>query len=227
MESRIESKLASLPENERRYWHGVLASSGATRDSISFLALSLDAAGLPIPVVNTDPATALFLVDLSGHTMAPVSVEPFRNIDPFVRQYPVGLFVEGLGPLVANDAYASPEVWKTFENDRYHSPRVVWGREVNLITLGLAHQLAAATDAQGRPRDPAQAAYVNRLELALHRTQAAVNASGLRQFELWSYKIDNDRLQPVRYGTSSDVQLWNTTALAVQWALARLPRSLR
>jgi len=227
MESRIDAKLASLPENERRYWHGVLASTCATRDSITFLALSLDAAGQPIPVVNTDPATALFLVDLSGHTMAPVSVEPFRNIDPFIRQYPVGLFVEGLGPLVANDAYASAEVWRTFENDRYHSPRVVWGREVNLITLGLAHQLAAATDAQGRPRDPAQAAYVAKLASTLRRTQAAVNASGLRQFELWSYKIENDRLQPVRYGTSSDVQLWNTTALAVQWALARLPRSLR
>jgi len=228
IEKRIDGKLASLPENERRYWRGVvLASSGAVRDSISFLALSLDASGQPIPVMNTDPATALFLVDLSGHTMAPVSVEPFRNLDPFVRQYPVGLLVDGLGPLVANDAYASPEVWRTFENDRYHSPRVVWGREVNLITLGLAHQLAAAVDAQGRPRDPAQAAYVGHLVTALRRTQAAVNASGLRQFELWSYKIENDRLQPIRYGTSSDVQLWNTTALAVQWALARLPKSLR
>ena len=49
--------------------------------------------------------------------------------------------------MVANDAYASPEVWSAFERDRYHSPRVVWGREVNLITLGLAHQLAGAVDA--------------------------------------------------------------------------------
>jgi hypothetical protein len=176
--------------------------------------------------MNTDPATALFLLDLSGRTFTPVSVEPFRNLDPFIRQYPVGLFVEGLGPVVANDAYASAEVWNTFENDRYHSPRVVWGREVNLITLGLAHQLAAAVDAQGHPRDPSLASYVARLEMALKRTQAAVTASGLRQFELWSYRIDNDRLQPVRYGTSSDVQLWNTTALAVQWALSRLPRAV-
>jgi hypothetical protein len=48
----------------------------------------------------------------------------------------------------------------------------------------------------------------------------------LRQFELWSYRIDNGRLLPVRYGTSSDVQLWNTTSLAVQWALALLPRGV-
>jgi hypothetical protein len=224
LETRIGAKLASLPENERRYWRGVMAASGATRDSLSFLALSLDASGNPIPVMNTDPATALFLLDLSGKTFTPVSVEPFRNLEPFVRQYPVGLFVEGLGPVVANDAYASPEVWSAFEADRYHSPRVVWGREVNLITLGLAHQLATTVDNRGRPRDPVLAAYVASLTSALRRTQAAVNASGLRQFELWSYHIDNDRLQPVRYGTSSDVQLWNTTALAVQWALARLPR---
>jgi hypothetical protein len=103
----------------------------------------------------------------------------------------------------------------------------VSGREVNLITLGLARQLAAAVDDQGRPRDPALGPYVNSLTSALRRIQTAVNASGLRHFELWSYRIDGDRLQPVRYGTSSDVQLWNTTSLAVQWALAKLPRRVR
>ena len=227
VEARVGAKLASLPENERRYWQSLVASTSAARDSISFLALSLDAAGNPIPVMNTDPATALFLVDLTGKTLTPLSVEPFRNLDPFVRQYPVGLFVDGLGPVVANDAYAAPEVWSAFERDRYHSPRVVWGREVNLITLGLAHQLADAVDARGRPRDPSLAGYVTSLTSALHRIQGAVDASGLRHFELWSYRIDGNRLQPVRYGTSSDVQLWNTTSLAVQFALSRLPRTLR
>jgi hypothetical protein len=155
-----------------------------------------------------------------------VDIEPFRNIDPFVRAYPAGLYVDRLGPLVANDAYASPEVWSVFERDQYHSPRVVWGREVNLITLGLARQLAAAVDARGRPRDPSLTPWVASLSSALRKVQTAVDASGLRQFELWSYHIDNGRLQPVRYGTSSDVQLWNTTSLAVQWALARLPRGV-
>jgi len=227
IEARTGAKLASLPENERRYWQGVLAASSAGRDSISFLALSLDAAGNPIPVMNTDPATALFLVDLTGKTLTPMSVEPFRNLDPFVRQYPVGLFVDGLGPVVANDAYASAEVWSAFERDLYHSPRVVWGREVNLITLGLARQLADAVDARGRPRDASLAGYVTSLTSALRRIQGAVDASGLRHFELWSYRIDGNRLQPVRYGTSSDVQLWNTTSLAVQFALSRLPRGVR
>jgi hypothetical protein len=30
-------------------------------------------------------------------------------------------------------------------------------------------------------------------------------------------------LLPMRYGTASDVQLWSTTDLAVQFALSRLP----
>jgi hypothetical protein len=225
-QARIRAKLASLPEAERGYWIHVLAVTSADRDSITFLALSLDAGGRPIDVVNTDPATALFLVDLSGRSQAPVDIEPFRNIDPFVRYYPAGLFVDRLGPLVANDAYASPEVWSVFERDQYHSPRVVWGREVNLVTLGLARQLAAAVDARGRPRDPSLTPWVASLTSALRKVQTAVDASGLRQFELWSYRIDNGRLLPVRYGTSSDVQLWNTTSLAVQWALALLPRGV-
>jgi hypothetical protein len=225
-QARIRAKLASLPEAERGHWIHVLAVTSADRDSMTFLALSLDAAGRPIDVVNTDPATALFLVDLSGRGQAPVDIAPFRNIDPFVRHYPAGLFVDLLGPLVANDTYASPEVWSVFERDQYHSPRVVWGREVNLITLGLARQLAAAVDARGRPRDPSLTPWVASLTSALRKVQSAVDASGLRQFELWSYRIDNGRLQPVRYGTSSDVQLWNTTSLAVQWALARLPRGV-
>ena len=56
------------------------------------------------------------------------------------------------------------------------------------------------------------------------RHLAAVDASGLRHNELWSYDISGGRLRPVRYGTSSDVQLWSCTDLAVQFALSRLPR---
>jgi hypothetical protein len=220
---RVRAKLGSLPDGERAYWQGVLSAADALRDSVTFLALSLDSAGTPIPVMNTDPATALFLADLSGRSLGPLAVEPFRNIDPFVRPYPAGLFVARLGPLVANDAYASPEVWSAFEHDQYHSPRVVWGREVNLITLGLAHQIAAAVDERGQPRDSSLAPYVASLTSALRRIQDAVEASGLRHAELWSYRIENGTLVPSRYGTASDVQLWNTTALAVRWALAHLP----
>jgi hypothetical protein len=146
------------------------------------------------------------------------------DVDPFMRSYPTGLLVNGLGPVVANDAYAPRQVWETFGKDAYHSPRVVWGREVNLLLLGLANQIAAALDASGRLRDRSLEPYVRVLNDALQRTLAAVNASGLKHNELWSYRIEGERLIPTRYGTSSDIQLWSTTDLAVQFVLSRLPR---
>ncbi len=206
---RLERRLSALPEPERRYWQAALDSAGGVRDSLTFLALSLDSAGGPIPVVNTDPATAIFLDTDPGSLPMP------GGLEPFLRDYPVGLFVPGLGPLAANDAYASQPVWERFRRDRYHSPSVVWGREVNLLLLGLAQKIAAASEA-GRPADPA-------LRAALEHTRAAVDASGLGHNELWSYRIGGGRLLPIRYGTGSDVQLWNTTDLAVQFALSRLP----
>jgi hypothetical protein len=130
-------------------------------------------------------------------------------IGPIMRPYPTGLFVEGLGPLTANDAYAPHDVWETFRRDQYHSPMVVWGRDVNILLAGLSLQIAALPSGT----DPAP------LVDALQRTVTAVDRSGLRHAELWSYRIDNGRLVPTRYGTSSDVQLWSLTDLAVQYLL--------
>jgi hypothetical protein len=178
----------------------VLRRAAEPRDTLRFLALSLDEAGRPIPVVNTDPSTELFL---RGFTSP-------DELAPFVRTYPVALFAEGLGPLVANDAYASPAIWERFRKDTYHGPRVVWGREVNLLLLGLANAVADGADTGGRFAE------------ALRQTLTAVHASGLEHTELWSYRIEGGRLRPTRYGTGSDIQLWSGTGLAVQFALARL-----
>ncbi len=202
---RVNARLARLPAigatllaEDRRRWR-------SSTDSLSFLALSLDADGKPIPVVNTDIATGMFLENFaaSGKPGDKETVE--RDASTLVLPYPVGLLVDSLGPVVANDAYASPEIWERFSKDTYHSPRVVWGREVNLISLGLA------TGALGECTPV----------LAPGRILAAVDASGLGYNELWSYRIEGDRLRPVRYGTSSDVQLWNTTDLAVEFVLSR------
>jgi hypothetical protein len=127
----------------------------------------------------------------------------------------VGLLVPGVGPVVANDAYASPSVWPEFERDTYHGPRVVWGREVNLFLLGLASHIADATEARE------SSAYVGELQRALERTLAAVEASGFHS-ELWSFDVRSGQVLPRRYNTGSDVQLWSTTDLAVQYALWKL-----
>ncbi len=216
---RLRRRLAALPSADRRYWTTTMAADSGLTDSLSFLALSLDSAGRPIPVVNTDPATGLFLGAAAG-----ASDSARDEVGPFLRPYPAGLFVPRLGPLVANDAYAAPAVWKIFDGDAYHSPRVVWGREVNLLLLGLADRIAASYDSAGRLRDPSRESAVHSLGDALRRILAAVAASGVEHNELWSYRIERGRLLPTRYGTSSDVQLWSCTDLAVQFALSRLPR---
>jgi hypothetical protein len=226
VQKQVQAKLAWLPAQEGRYWRKLAGAMG-TGDSLGFLALSLDSAGVPIPVVNTDPATGLFLagfINKGQEAGAPKPAVVLHDIVPFVLPYPTGLFVTSLGPLVANDAYASPAIWARFRKDLYHGPRVVWGREVNLFLIGLANQISGAFDAAGRIQDPSLEPYVRTLYEALRLTLAAVHASGLEHNELWSYRIEGERLRPVRYGTSSDIQLWNTTNLAVQFVLSRLPK---
>jgi len=191
---RVAARLRWLPPAEREYWNNVAPRAGPPADTLRFLALSLDAAGRPIPIVNTDPAM-LLLVDSLGRDRT------LELIGPIMQPYPWGLFVDGLGPLVANDAYATRDVWEAFRRDRYHSPFVVWGRDVNALLAGLARQRG------------------NGLDTTVSRIEAAVDRSGLRHAELWSYTIENGRLVPSRYGTSSDVQLWSLTDLAVQYLL--------
>ncbi|HEX7337729.1 MAG TPA: hypothetical protein VF252_11030 [Gemmatimonadales bacterium] len=222
---RIQARLSTLTGSESRYWGRLLKRRGFVPDSVRFLALSLDSAGVPIPVVNTDPATGLFLEDLTPRIvdgeLQPATV--LRDVAPFTLLYPAGLLVQQLGPLVANDAYASPQVWARFAKDHYHGARVVWGREVNLTLMGIANQIGGLFAAPGKLRQPTLKPYVDSLYAALGRVTAAAHASGLEHNELWSYKIEGGRLQPVRYGTSSDIQLWNTTNLAVQFVVSGLP----
>jgi hypothetical protein len=141
--------------------------------------------------MSTDPGMWLLLEQQD-------SVLETELLRPFLLPYPVGLFIDGVGLAVANDAYAPPAVWQMFERDLYHSPRVVWGREVNVLLSALA----------GRNRPG-----------AVDSVRSAVARSGLQYAELWSYKFEGGALRAVRYGSSSDVQLWTLTDLAVQYLL--------
>jgi hypothetical protein len=208
--ARLDARLAAMPPAERTHWRQVLATTGAGGDSLTFLALALDAGGAPIGVTNTDVATRLFLGDPLGGAMGAAVVR--RDTRQFVTPYPAGLFVERVGPVVANDAYARDSVWTAFVRDAYHGPRVAWGREVNLFLLGAMRQAAAAGSDSALARE---------LRDAARRVMAAVEASGFRS-ELWAYEFRDGVPVPVRYGSGGDVQLWSTTDLAVQFALARM-----
>jgi len=224
VQRRIRAKLDWLSVEERAYWEAVIARDDADKQDIEFLVISLDEKGQPIPVVHTDVATWLFLNNFTEEIlrgeMKPEDV--LWRLKLFVVPYPVGLFLEGIGPAVANDVYASTDVWENFKRDLYHSPRVIWGREVNLLFLGLAKQILAAYDAEGRIKDANLGPYIQELRAILEKTLAAVEASGLKQNELWSYRIEGKKLVPARYATTTDIQLWNLTDLAVQFLLGRL-----
>ena len=223
----VHDRLAALPPEERAYWEKLMSADRTSGDSLVFLALALDERGAPIGVVNTDPSTDLFLNTLASRGMnrSMTASEVTLEVAPFMRDYPVGLFVDRLGPVVANDAFAPPQVWDEFRREPYHSPRVVWGREVNLFLLGVAGRISAAADDVGTTVPTRRSrSQVRFLRTSLERVLAAVAASGVQHNELWSYRIEGGRLLPTRYGTSSDVQLWSTTDLAVQFALSRLPR---
>jgi hypothetical protein len=213
-----EAKLSSLPDVQRAYWQKTLPT-GVRTDSVIFPALSLDSLGSPIPVMNSDPATWLFLANLSDNiAKGTADTNAIRNVlKSFVLPFPVGLFIPGLGALVANDAYAAPDVWSRFEKDQYHSPRVVWGREVNLIMLG-AMKLIRGLRKPDNDGDPAvSASMVRQANDVLNSLRTAVDTSGMKQNELWTYKIEGGALSPARYEFSCDVQLWNLTDLAVQY----------
>jgi hypothetical protein len=211
---RLAAWLAWLPEDERAYWRAV-ADTVTLPDTLRFLALSLDERGEPIPVMNSDPGSLVFV-------SAPDAEVAARWIEPLMRPFPVGLFVPGLGVLAANDAFATRAVWDAFRADAYHSPRVVWGRELNLLVLGLARQLRATGRSPNAPAgDPRGASERVRFREDLDRMRAAAEASGLEHAELWSYRTERGALLPVRFGASSDVQLWSLTDLALQYALAR------
>ena len=214
--TKVAARLAALPADERGYWTRMLTATKADRDSLVFLALALDAGGKAIGVANSDPATRLFLGEReTGVVLDTVALAAsLRDVRLFVRPYPVGLLIDRVGPVVANDAYATPAIWRAFSRDRYHSPYVVWGREVNLFLLGAAGHVSAATN---------HPAYARELRAAITKVRRTVESSGFRS-ELWSYAPRGDRVVAIRYGSGADVQLWSTTDLAVQFALSRLGR---
>ncbi len=219
----VDARLSLMSPEAHRYWAQRLAESASSSDSLVFDALALNADGTPIRVVNTDPATGLFLgahEGTSGGWSDAVERDAVRDASLFVREYPVGLLLPGVGPVVANDAYAPADVARAFERDAYHGPKVAWGREVNLFLLGAAQHVLAA---EGGAPDEARQAVSRDLRSAITRVRREVEASGFRS-ELWSYDWRDGRPVPVRYGSGGDVQLWSTTDLVVQYMLSKLGR---
>ncbi len=224
VKNKIEEKLNWMPSEDRIYWEGVLKNNQKEEHDIQFLTLSLDGNGKQIDIENTDPATSIFLNNYTEAVIrGAISPDSVRDlIKVFTIPYPAGLFIDSLGVLVANDTYASKEIWETFKHDRYHSPYVVWGREMNLIFLGLSKNILDSYDKKGKLKDENLNKYVNDLKKILEKVHFAVEKSGLKYNELWSYRITGGRLYPQRYETTSDIQLWNITNLSAEYLMNQI-----
>jgi hypothetical protein len=183
MSEKINEKFRWMPNDKERHWRRIWEEvRGTLPHEIEFLCLSLDSNANPVKIMNSIDSLLKLMTSL-------------------VLPYPVGLFVQGLGILCANDNYATEKIWERFKNDKYHSPYVVWGREMNLILLGLLKYI------QRFPEE---------------KTLIDIFRKNLKHTELWTHKITNEKLNPVRYATSSDIQLWNLAELAVEFYIEKL-----
>lgn len=181
------------------------ATSAAIDRDLSFPALSLDAAGTPVPVMHTDDGFLLYFGAPDDRDLRSVA-------ERLKRPFPAGLRTP-LGIVVANGAYLSNEQLRvTFGNNRYHGA-VIWSWQQALMAAGLARQLAR-TDLAPTTRADLVAAQTALWQVI--ETTRAVSAG-----ELWSWKLDRGKFVIDSLGShladdeSTAAQLWSTVYLAI------------
>lgn len=172
----------------------------------TFHAIALDAAGAPVPILNSDEGFALLFGD-----------PPPADLDIFVgaimRPFPAGLMTD-IGLLVANPVLAEPAMQARFTPSAYHGT-VVWSWQQALLAAGLERQLA---------RRDLPAATRGRLGQAQARLWRAISATReLQSSELWSWAYQGRSYRLVPFGAgrqdvdeSNAAQLWSTVYLAVR-----------
>jgi hypothetical protein len=169
-------------------------------------ALSLDEAGKPVPILNSDEGFALMF----GRASA---AELETYVASAMRPFPAGLMTDA-GMVVANAALADAQVQARFSPAAYHGA-VVWSWQQALFAAGLARQLE-------RPDLPASTRKV--LTDAQGMLWRAIEAGrAFRSSELWSWEVKDGRIVPLAFGAgkadvdeSNAAQLWSTVYLAVQ-----------
>ncbi len=192
--------------------------------SLKFLGISRDDHGNVIPLMNTDLGIKFVCFALIGKDSD--FSEYFKEALDFysltVLPYPLGLFIDNVGVVCCNDTYTNVEIWKEFEKDTYHSPKAVWGREVNIILLGLLDLIEILSEEEDNAKHFKQ--IIPLYKNYFYTIYNAVEKSGLKNSELWSYEFENNNAKAIRYHTSSDIQLWNLSSLAVEYKIYKLKK---
>lgn len=171
-----------------------------------FHALSIDAAGRSVPILNSDEGFEL----LFG---APSAADLDVYVAGLARPFPAGLMTD-VGLLVANPALADAEVRSRFGPGAYHGT-VVWSWQQAMLAAGLERQLQR-TDLPAATR-----ARLKAVQTMLWRKIQATRA--YQSSELWSWAYRNGRYQVAPFGAgatdvdeSNAAQLWSTVYLGVR-----------
>lgn len=174
--------------------------------SLTYQALSLDAAGHALPIMHSDEAFELLLDEPE-----PAALSTALQI--LMSPFPAGLMTP-IGLLVANPAFADADTQQRFTRNAYHGT-VVWAWQQAVLLAGIDRQLRRAN----LPA-PLRRQLVSARTLLRH---AIDRAGAFRGSELWSWSVDADRyrLQPFRPSGSGDAesdaaQLWSTVFLALR-----------
>ena len=181
-----------------------LASLGG--NSVSFHAISLDASGKPVSIVNSDETLALLFA-----TPEPAALD--RAVESVIRPFPLGLLTDA-GMVVANPVFADATLQARFTNHAYHGT-VVWSWQQALFASGLERQLAR-TDLPEPVRQHLLSAQQT-LWRAIQATQSVQSS------ELWSWRFEGGRYHVAPFGASgadadesNAAQLWSSVYLAVR-----------
>jgi hypothetical protein len=174
--------------------------------AVTFHAISLDAAGQPVPVVHSDEGFALLF-------NSPSPAELDTMLTSMLRPFPLGLMTEA-GMVVGNPVFADSATQARFSNHAYHGT-VVWSWQQALLASGLARQ-AARTDLTAAVKQHLHRAQTT-LWGVIHGTQS------MEASELWSWRFKGGHYQVAPFGESSTdtdesnaAQLWSSVYLAVK-----------
>ncbi|MBI3928062.1 MAG: hypothetical protein HY319_21140 [Armatimonadetes bacterium] len=217
--SRLARYLERLTPAEREFYRSRPVGEGGPRLAefldggpvppalamgLEFMALSLDADGRPVEVMNSDAPFDLFLGTPSRRDVE-------RTLTLLELEFPVGLMT-GVGPVVANPAYSlDPRHAEQLDRKGYHGT-VIWSWQSGMLIAGLLRQLERYPELEVR------------LLRALERLQQAETRAGaLANSELWSFEVDGDwRARAFSGGgetESNPVQLWSTIYPALKLRL--------
>ena len=173
---------------------------------VSFHAISLDASGKPLPIVNSDEGFELLFAKPTPDILD-------RDVRSVIRPFPLGLMT-GAGMVVANPVFADSDIKARFTSHAYHGT-VIWSWQQALFASGLERQLQR-TDLPDSVR--------THLLAARESLWRAIDAGrSVQNSELWSWSFEGGRYRVTPFGSrdtdadeSNAAQLWSTVYLAVK-----------